>query len=197
MHSPEFVYSQPGVRVRNPESVSTARSPCAPRSVVQGQGFCVHNRFLEVTVPKAPSVSLTKLIEATRLHPRTGLSLGVPPVTVPYGALIEPLGPDRDRERFTYLGELYECKRDLFLSATGGAKGTAKPPGGPEPAPEVEDEPEPAKPSGPRLEWDRVHSSTYSVTRAAIPGGWLVALNGNGLTFVPDEKHQWDGGSAE
>ncbi len=147
-------------------------------------------------MPKAPSVSLIKMIEATKLHPRTGLSLGVPPVTVPFGALIEPVGSERDRERFTYLGDLYECKRDLFVSATGGAKG-------PSTVEEVEEaavgatKAEPAVVSGPRLVWGQVNSSSYSVSRAAIPGGWLVALHGSGVTFVPDTKHQWDGGSMD
>ena len=149
-------------------------------------------------MPKAPSLSLTKLIEATKLHPRTGLSLGLPPVTVPYGALIEHAGSDRDRERFNYLGELYECKRDLFLSATGGAKRAAAG-AAPEPesGPAAESAPEPEAPGGPRLSWERVGSSNYTVMRTAVPGGWLVALNGNGLTFVPDAKHGWDGGSIE
>jgi hypothetical protein len=154
---------------------------------------------LEVFVPKAPSISLTKLIEATKLHPRTGLSLGLPPVTVPYGALIEPVGSDRDRERFTYLGELYECKRDLFLSATGGAKSAPVEAAVEEPAhsPAAESAPEAPAPSGPRLAWERVGSSNYTVMRTPVPGGWLVALNGNGVTFLPDAKHQWDGGSVE
>jgi hypothetical protein len=150
-------------------------------------------------VPKTPSISLTKLIEATKLHPRTGLSLGLPPVTVPYGALVEPVSTERDRQRFTYLGDIFECKRELFLSAIGGAKSAAmeEAVAAPEPAPVAESEPEPEAPSGPRLEWARLNSAKYTVNRAAIPGGWLVAVNGNGLTFVPDSKHQWDGGSVE
>ena len=153
----------------------------------------MQNKFLEVTLPKALSVSLTKMIEATKLHPRTGLSLGIPPATIPYGALIEPKGSERDRERFLYLGELYECKQDLFLSATG-AKSPAK-------AEEVT-EAEPAEaeaapvPSGPRLAWTTLPSSNYTVMRTSIPGGWLVAI-GSGVTFVPDAKHQWNGGSVE
>jgi hypothetical protein len=149
---------------------------------------------LEVTLAKAPSVSLTKMIEATKVHPRTGLPLGVPPVTVPYGGLVEPQGLERDRQRFLYLGELYECKQDLFLSATGG-KTASTDAADPEPefAPAVETE----APSGPRLQWDRVNSSNYTVTRASVPGGWLVALNGSGVTFVPDPKHLWDGASVE
>ncbi len=147
-------------------------------------------------MPKAPSVSLTKMIEATKLHPRTGMPLSVPPVTVPFGALIEPVGSDRDSERFIYLSELFECKRDLFLSATGGDKGQSKAEEVIAQSPDVE-KAEPAAPSGPRLVWEPINSSNYSVSRAAIPGGWLVALHGSGVTFVPDAKHKWDGGSAE
>jgi hypothetical protein len=154
---------------------------------------------LEVTVAKAPSVSLTKMIEATKVHPRTGLPLGVPPVTVPYGALVEPRDVERDRQRFLYLGELHECKLDLFLSATGGGKSGSADAAAlePPPASEAETAPEPEASSGPRLQWDRVNSSNYTVTRTAVPGGWLVALNGSGLTFVPDAKHLWDGASVE
>lgn len=149
-------------------------------------------------MPKAPSVSLTKIIEATKLHPRTGLSLGLPPVTVPYGALVESVGSERDRERFTYLGDLYECKRDLFLSATGGVESaSAELPPEHAPAPVAETAPEPAAAAGPRLEWNRVNSSDYSVRRAAVPGGWLVAVNNSNVIFVADPKHKWDGGSVK
>jgi hypothetical protein len=144
---------------------------------------------------KAPSISLTKLIEATKLHPRTGLSLGQPPVSVPYGALVEPVSSERDRERFKYLGELFECKRELFLSATGGVGSTPEEASEPSPvsAPGKVAEPEP---SGPRLHWGRLNSSDMTVRRAAVPGGWLVAAS-SGVTFLPDPKHSWDGGSVE
>jgi hypothetical protein len=38
------------------------------------------------------------------------------------------------------------------------------------------------------------------VERARVPGGWLVisqfTIGGaHGLAFVPDPKHEWDGGS--
>ncbi|MEI9976406.1 MAG: hypothetical protein WDO73_32740 [Ignavibacteriota bacterium] len=137
------------------------------------------------------------MIEATKLHPRTGLSLGLPPATIPYGALIEPVGSERDRERFKYLGELFECKHDLFVSATGAAASAA--PVEEVPLPEPASEPvvekaEAAPSNGPRLEWKRLHSSSSAIARAAIPGGWLVSL-GSGITFVPDSTHEWDGGS--
>ncbi len=47
----------------------------------------------------------------------------------------------------------------------------------------------------------------FQIWRAKIPGGWLVttgfhfsvganaAAGGNGVTFVPDPGHNWDGGS--
>jgi hypothetical protein len=31
-------------------------------------------------------------------------------------------------------------------------------------------------------------------SRAKIPGGWLVATH-NGLCFVPDPEHRWNGNS--
>lgn len=37
------------------------------------------------------------------------------------------------------------------------------------------------------------------VYRAKVPGGWLILTSGgqgfSGLTFYPDPKHEWDGGS--
>jgi hypothetical protein len=34
------------------------------------------------------------------------------------------------------------------------------------------------------------------IQRARIPGGWPVVLRDTGdITFVPDSKHEWDGGS--
>jgi hypothetical protein len=148
-----------------------------------------------------PKIPLIKSIEATKLHPKTGTSLGVPDVTISYGALIEYAGSDRDRERFTYLGDLYACKREAFLSATGGVKGQPKAEAKPAAVPEPPASGAPASAAGKaprkRLEWERVNSSDHSVSRAMVPGGWLVALNGAGVTFVPDPGHRWDGGTPE
>jgi len=33
------------------------------------------------------------------------------------------------------------------------------------------------------------------IRRARIPGGWLVTIRDEGIAFVPDPKHEWDGGS--
>ena len=33
------------------------------------------------------------------------------------------------------------------------------------------------------------------IRRAKVPGGWLVTIRDEGITFVPDPSHEWDGGS--
>ena len=62
---------------------------------------------------------------------------------------------------------------------------------------------------GPVLRWetlpttreeDGLLDSKYMTERAKIPGGWLVVSQfhiggAHGLTFVPDPRHEWDGGS--
>lgn len=148
---------------------------------------------------KRQLISLIKPIEATRINARTGMSLGLPEVTVPYGAFIDHLGDDRDRVKFSYLSELYTCKRDAFLSATAGVQSPSEPmeEAPPESASDAEKAPEPAAVRPARLEWSQVNSSDYSVSRAAVPGGWLVALNGASVTFVPDPGRRWDIGSPE
>lgn len=146
-------------------------------------------------MPKATLIPLIKPIEAIRIHARTGNSLGLPEVTVPYGALIEHNGTDGEREKFTYLGELYACRRDVFQTATGGGK---KSPPNEESAPAdsstaTENAPTKAhtQPAEINLEWESVKSSEGAVSRAKVPGGWLMALNGQSITFVPDPNHSW------
>ena len=40
------------------------------------------------------------------------------------------------------------------------------------------------------------NSATFVMYRAAVPGGWLVAMRpSDTMTFVPDPEHEWDGGS--
>lgn len=40
------------------------------------------------------------------------------------------------------------------------------------------------------------NSATFSIYRAKIPGGWLVASRpSDTVAFVPDPQHMWDGGS--
>jgi len=137
---------------------------------------------------KLAKISLIKSIEATKLHPKTGAALGVPDVTISYGALIEHVGSDRDLERFRYLGDLYACRHDAFISATASAQ------------PQTRSKAEkPAARSGrvtSGLQWEQLASDGVSVSRAKVPGGWLV-LCGAAATYYPDPAHQWDGSSGE
>jgi len=62
---------------------------------------------------------------------------------------------------------------------------------------------------GPVLKWETLKTtreedglldSKYLTERAKVPGGWLVVSQfhiggAHGLAFVPDSKHEWDGGS--
>jgi hypothetical protein len=137
---------------------------------------------------KLAKISLIKSIEATKLHPKTGTALGVPDVTISYGALIEHVGTDRDLERFRYLGDLYACRHDAFISATGNAP--------PQTGSKAQ---KPAAGSGrvtSGLQWEPVASNGVSVSRAKVPGGWLV-LCGAAATYYPDPTHQWDGSSGD
>jgi hypothetical protein len=52
------------------------------------------------------------------------------------------------------------------------------------------------------LVFEKVHTKGFKlellddrIRRARIPGGWLVTIRDEGVTFVPDSKHEWDGGS--
>ncbi len=64
------------------------------------------------------NLELNKSIEAKRLNKRTGSPTTGPEVVIPYGAMVKNVEPDRDMERFTYLGELYWCPHTLLASAT-------------------------------------------------------------------------------
>lgn len=140
-------------------------------------------------------ISLNKSIEATKLNERTEAPLVGPEVTIPFGALIEPLGASRDREKFRYLGELYSVGREIFLAAT-------RPDGmesGPPSAPAVPVSAEAGKSVTARakeatLRFEPLDAGGYSIARAKVPGGWLVA-SGSGIAFYPDPKHEWDGSS--
>jgi hypothetical protein len=39
-------------------------------------------------------------------------------------------------------------------------------------------------------------SASFSMYRAKVPGGWLIAMRPNdSVTFLPDPQHEWDGAS--
>lgn len=138
-------------------------------------------------------LSLNKTIEAKKLDLKTGVPTTDPEVTIPFGAIIDNIKADRDMERFTFLGEPYRCKHDILASALppGALEGKARPP-----APAAAAAQPQATPAQAGLQWEPLESSHYSLMRAKVPGGWLVAAgNGAGLTFYPDPRHQWDGAS--
>src|ERR1700752_2893768 len=67
---------------------------------------------------------VTKSVEAVKLHPRTGASLGQHPITLPYGAIIENVEESGDYYKFSYLTERYQMKiaaSQGALSPLGGA----------------------------------------------------------------------------
>ena len=51
----------------------------------------------------------------------------------------------------------------------------------------------------PKLEFEWLTVANWpSIRRAKVKGGWLVMTSGRaeaGITFYPDPKHEWDGGS--
>jgi hypothetical protein len=140
-------------------------------------------------------ISLNKRIEAIKLHERTGAPMAGPEVTIPFGALVEAAGADRDREKFRYLGELYSVRRDIFLAATKADEAEPAPAAAPAAG---QAEVAPAKPAGKEagLKFEQLDAGAYSAARAKVPGGWLVTC-GAGVTFYPDPQHEWDGLSLE
>ena len=134
-------------------------------------------------------ISLNKRIEATKLHERTGAPIAGPEVSIPFGALVESVGTDRDRTKFRYLGELYSVRSEIFEAATRSDDGVA--PAAPSPAAAAV-----APAREPALRFQRLDAGAYAVARSGVPGGWLVVC-ANGITFYPDPEHTWDGTSLQ
>ncbi len=129
-----------------------------------------------------PKFELAKSIEVTPLNKRTLIPSGDPPVTIPYGAIVDHIEQDRDFDKFSYLGQPYRCAHTI-LKAAIRSENLA-----PEPVAAAAEE-------KPRLEWEELASSHCMVRRAKVPGGWLVAVSGDGVAFYPDRQHVWDGTS--
>jgi len=56
----------------------------------------------------------------------------------------------------------------------------------------------------PKLKFKPLEADSLGASRAKVPGGWLIyvfqensveSYAHGGLTFYPDPKHEWDGGS--
>jgi hypothetical protein len=137
-----------------------------------------------------PTFTLNKSIEAMKLNPRTRTPLGQSE-TIPFGAIIEHVGRDRDTEQFQYLTGLYGCRRDLLESALDPGALTAKAAASPTPAAHAT----PSEDAPPDILFTALHAKPYAVSRAKVPGGWLVVINGSTATFYPDPDHAWDGKS--
>jgi hypothetical protein len=131
-------------------------------------------------------LSLTKTIEARKLNKRTGVPTTDPEVTIPFGSFVEDIELDRDMVKFTYHGEPYRCAQDLLMSAL--EKKTFAAAAGAE-APTEAASPEPVE--KPKLQWEPVESTHYSVMRARVPGGWLVSTGGTALAYCPDPNREW------
>jgi hypothetical protein len=141
-------------------------------------------------------LELNKSIEARKLNKRTGAPTVGHEVEIPYGAIVENVEADRDFERFTYLGELYQCPHTLLASATDPQVWKAQlAPAAKSAAPAASSAGQPA-PAPPKLQWAPVDSSHVPLLRAKVKGGWLIAAgSGASLTFYPDPDHEWDGTS--
>jgi hypothetical protein len=130
-------------------------------------------------------LEVTKTIEARKLNKRTRLAMSEPPVTIPYGAILEDVVENRESLEFMYLGELY--------SANGGIlRAASHPLDGPVAVSAPAAAAAPARSADPlKFVWEAV---APGVSRAKLPGGWLIAVGeGRSVTFYPDPQHAWDG----
>ena len=141
-------------------------------------------------------LELNKSIEARKLNKRTGAPTTDPEVSIPYGAFVENVEADRDFERFTYLGELYQCPHKLLASATDPRAWKAQLAPVAESAAPAASTAGQRAPAKARLQWEPLDSSHVPLLRAKVSGGWLIAASsGAGLMFYPDPGHEWDGTS--
>ncbi|MDQ2949377.1 MAG: hypothetical protein M3Y27_26135 [Acidobacteriota bacterium] len=133
-----------------------------------------------------PSVELNKSIEAKRVNKRSKLLFAEPPVTIPFGALIEDIEEDGENDRFTYLGELYQCTHNLLGSAVGRPESRSSP----------SSVQRSTVPGDVRMHWEELSSDPHRTWRAKVPGGWLIAVgaaDNKGVAFYPDPDHAWPG----
>ncbi|MFN7933517.1 MAG: hypothetical protein U0R19_09330 [Bryobacteraceae bacterium] len=131
---------------------------------------------------------VSKTVEAVKLNKRTGAPLGQHPISLPFGAIIEQLEESGDFFLFTYMSERYRMRKDNVKGAIHAIPTTVT-----APAPKSESEPAPQETPKPALVFEKLNS-TPALSRARIPGGWLVVSHSS-VTFVPDPDHSWDGNS--
>ena len=143
---------------------------------------------------------LIKTIDARKLNLRSGLPLNEPPISVPYSAILDVLEERWDLVKFSYLGLKYQCPTPIFKEAArpygaGEREAEAQPDAVVEPAAPAADQPAPPRPAvkDAMVKWEELSSSHQTVLRAKVPGGWLIAVRGFGVTFLPDKSHGWNG----
>jgi hypothetical protein len=137
-------------------------------------------------------LEVTKTIEARKLNKRTRQPVAEPPVTIPYAAILSDMVENDGVTSFMYLGDLYQCRADLLRSASHPLEGSIEevlaPASGRSPASAA---PEPAS-----FRWEKLRAGSEAVSRAKLPGGWLIAIGegaARSVVFYPDPKHSWDG----
>ena len=126
----------------------------------------------------------TKFVEAVMLNKNTGMPTSKR-IDLPFGAVIQDPVEEDDFLRFVYLGEHYHVR----LPDIQGYYHPVAQPG----AAKADKPADAAAPPAPSLEFKTLRSN-LTVKRAKAPGGWLVVV-GDGVAFVPDPGHKWDGGS--
>lgn len=129
-------------------------------------------------------LEVLKSIEAVKLNRRSKLAVQEPPVTIPYGAIVQDLDEGGDLVRFTYLGDLYQCAAELLRNATAQA------------TPSAAASPKSDPPADVSFRWECLPTSLKPLWRAKVPGGWLLTM-GDALAFYPDPGHGWDGRNLE
>jgi hypothetical protein len=138
---------------------------------------------------------VTKTVEAVKLNPRTGIPLAQHPITLPFGAIIDNVEESGDYYKFAYLSERYQMKIDSVRGALAPLGGSSDRPPVAEPADVPAAAAVESGPAKPLLNFEPLRSR-FSLSRAKVPGGWLV-VTGSGVAFLPDSGHTWDGGSIE
>lgn len=155
---------------------------------------------------------VTKMVEARRLNPNSGIPLTEPPTALPFGAMLDNVREERDVFKFTYLGKPYQCLQTIlrpamepFGAAPVKAAAVVEEDDGGEEETVVSSPvavvaaPVPAVVAADAaFQWETVATSHGAILRAKVPGGWLVMTGrGTGLAFIPDTGHQWDGATLE
>lgn len=136
-------------------------------------------------------LEVIKTIEARKLNRRSRLALAEPPVTIPYGAILDEVVENGDYIEFTYLRDLYQCKAEILRPASH----PLLPEAGAAPPTAVAGTTTGAAPAAApaAFVWQPVRTTSIPTSRAKVPGGWLIAVGQSGVTFYPDPEHSWDG----